>query len=365
MSRQLLYKPTSVFVSNGEVFLCDSGNHRVRKLLRNGQIVSICGTGIRGYNGDDRPATEAQLDGPNSVVVSSSNQVYISEAKRIRKIDQNGIISTIAGTGMGTFNGDGQLAVNANVSHVEGLFVTEEEEILFADCGNRRVRKIDRYGIVSTIAGTGEDGFAGDGQLAVHAKLSYPSSVFMYKKELYIADTRNHRVRKIDRHGIISTIAGNGKQDYNGDNLMATRTSLNPKCVCVHNDQVYMTDKCNDRIRKILSNGMVKIIAGKGVNICYTSHAIDSCLNLPEGMFIDERGQIYFADTDNHCIRKIDQNEIISVIVGMGRKGYAGDVSFDFQRYPHVGPKKRPLIEFTTQLADITIYCFDSNFSHK
>ena len=114
--------PHGVFVSNGEIFIADTLNHRVRKVLRNGQIVTICGTGIQGYNGDGQLATEAQLDTPFSVVVSSSNQVYISDmGHRVRKIGRHGIISTIAGTGEQGYNGDDQLAVNAELNCPDGL----------------------------------------------------------------------------------------------------------------------------------------------------------------------------------------------------------------------------------------------------
>ena len=150
-----LFSPSGVFVSNGEVFIADAYNDRVRKVLRNGEIVTIAGTGEWGYNGDDQLATDAKLEWPHSVVVSSSNQVYISEVagQRIRKIDRNGIISTIAGNG---YNGDGQLAINAQLNCPSGLFVTEDEEVLLADDGNNRVRKIDRNGIITTIAGNGK-----------------------------------------------------------------------------------------------------------------------------------------------------------------------------------------------------------------
>ena len=140
--------PASVFVSNGQVYIADMLNHRVRKVLPNGQIVTICGTGQAGYNGDNQPATQAQLDGPACVFVSQSDQVYITEGSghRIRKIDQNGIITTIAGTGSAGYNGDDQLAVNAQLNYPRGLFVTEDEEVLIADMDNSSIRLIEMEG---------------------------------------------------------------------------------------------------------------------------------------------------------------------------------------------------------------------------
>ena len=146
-----------LFVSNDEVFLADTYNRCVRKLLRNGQIVTIAGDGTCGYGGDGQLATEAQFYCPMGVVVSSTDQVYISDGynQRIRKIDRNGVISTIAGTGEDGYNGDDQLAVNALLNYPRGLFVTDDEEVFFCDWNNHRVRKIDRFGIITTIAGNG------------------------------------------------------------------------------------------------------------------------------------------------------------------------------------------------------------------
>ena len=157
--------PSGVFVSNGEVFIVDACNYRVRKLLRNGQITTIAGVA------DLRNQSEAmELNCPYSVVVSSSYQVYISEwfGHRIKKIDQCGVISTIAGTGKRGFDGDGQLAVNALLNCPCGLFVTDDEEVLFADSVNNRVRKIGN-GVITTIAGNGEIGYNGDNLLATNA----------------------------------------------------------------------------------------------------------------------------------------------------------------------------------------------------
>ena len=195
----LFDSPFGVFVSNGEVFICDAENHRVRKLLCNGQIVTIAGkSGKWGYSGDGQLATEAQLTCPNSVVVSSSDQVYISDESnhRIRKIDRCGVISTIAGNGTIGYNGDDRLAVDAHLNIPRGLFVNEKEEVCICDCGNHRVRKIDRFGIISTVAGNGEYGYNGDDILATSAKLNCPSNVFVHENEIYISDHGNHLIRK-------------------------------------------------------------------------------------------------------------------------------------------------------------------------
>ena len=162
--------------------------------------------------------THAQLHSPIGAMVSSTDQVYISEGDghRIRKIDRNGIISTIAGNGVGGYNGDGKLAVNAQLYHPRGLFVGEDEEgreeVWIAEYGSNLVRKIDGLGRISTIAGTGGFGYNGDDQLATRA--NYKSD---WKWNMWIADFGNQRVRKIDGNGIVTTIAGTGVKGYSGD----------------------------------------------------------------------------------------------------------------------------------------------------
>ena len=331
-----LNRPSGVFVSNGEIFIGDEHNHRVRKVLRNGQIVTIAGTGTEGYNGDDQLATNAQLCCPISVTVSSSNQVYILEkSHRIRKIDRHGIISTIVGTGEKGYNGDDQLAVSAQLNSPLGLFVTEDEEVLIADTNNHRVRKIDRNGIISTIAGNGNGGFNGDGQLAKSASLSNPTSVFQYKTEIYIADINNYRIRKMDRNGVISTITINGAY-------------ISPDTIFVYNDEVYFTDGLF-QLLKTQRNGTVSAIAGIDDDLGFNGDdmlATECNLNFPTGIFIDSDSQVYIADSYNHCIRRIDQNGMMRRVVGTaGEKGYSGDVPFDFGMYPHIGPRKKSAIK--------------------
>ena len=281
-------------------------------------------------------ATDAQLNNPHSVAISSSDQVYISEIRgqRIRKIDRNGIISTVAGTGEPGYNGDGQLAVNAKLCFPCALFVNEDEEVLFCDRNSHRVRKIDKNGIITTIAGNGNGGFNGDGQLATSALLNHPSSVFQYKNEVYIVDCLNHRIRKIDQNGTISTIAG-------------TRNDIYPWAIHVHNDEVYFTDDRN-LVCKIQHNGIIQTIAGIEHEREFNGDdklATECKINNPQSIFIDNDSQIYIADTNNQCIRKIDQNGMMRRVIGSGAFGYSGDVPFDFHQYPHIGPRKKPKIK--------------------
>ena len=336
---QLSY-PEGVFVSNDEVFIADTLNHRVRKLLRNGQIVTIAGTGVKGYDGDGQLATNAKLRYPTSVVVSSSDQVYIADGKRIRKIDRNGIISTIGGTGEEGYSGDDQLAIYAKMSPF-GLFVTDDEEVLFTDSGNHCVRKIDRFGIVSTIAGNGTKGYNGDDQLATTAQLSHPLSVNQYKNEIFISDHGNFRIRKIDPSGIISTIVG--------PNIIN-----DPTLLFVHNGEVYFTQY--DDLCKFQLNGTIKTIRSE-FNTGFNGGFMAG-LYFPVGIFVDQDSQIYIADTNNHCIRRIDQEDgtMSSVVGTIGKRGYSGDVPFDFQKYPHIGPRQKQKIKpFSNAYHDLIV----------
>ena len=197
----------NVFVTpNGEIFFADRGNHRVRKILTTGQIVTIAGTGQSGYNGDHIPATEAQLNEPTFVIVSD-REVYISEygANRIRKILSNGQIVTVAGTGEEGYNGDGIPAIDAKLCFPFGLDLNENGELFIADYGNGLIRKVSSSGVISTVAGVytnSKNLFTNnmDGNYAKMALLNKPSSVCIYNNELYISEHMGHRVRKVDRN---------------------------------------------------------------------------------------------------------------------------------------------------------------------
>ena len=206
---------------------------------------------------------------------------------------------------------------------------------------------------------------AGTGTLATCASLYGPTSVFQYKHEIYIVDSLNNRIRIVDRNGIISTITGTGERGYNGDDILAIDAMIYyPAEIFVHNDQIYFSDRCNHLIRKILPNGIIKTIAGiAGDEGGYNGDdmlATTSKLKEPIGIFIDTSSQVYIIDSGNHCIRMIDQNGMIRTIVGTPCKdGYSGDVPFDFQKYPHIGPprKKQSIKPFPHAYHDLIVKC--------
>ena len=257
-----------------------------------------------------------------------------------------------SGTRKQGYNGDGQLAINAQLSCPYGLFVTEDEQVLIADTHNHCVRKIDRNGMISNIA-----------EITNNETLDYPSSVFQYKNETYIADTGNHRIVKMDQNGIISKIATvrNNYPNFIGGI---------PFSIFVHNDELYFTDG-NQLLHKtpIARSENIQTLAGIENEKGFNGHdmlATKCALQFPMGIFVDDDSQIYIADKENHCIRRIDRNGMITTIVGTGEEGYSGDILFDFKQYPHIGPrKKKPLIKpFPHAFFDIIIYC-DNDFNNK
>ncbi|EFC36192.1 predicted protein [Naegleria gruberi] len=342
-----LFNPRSIFVSssNDEVYIADTGNHTVRKILENGNIVTIAGNGQQGYSGDNGLAVNAQLVSPSYVFVSSKNEVYIADYQnnRIRKILENGNIITIAGNGQQGYNGDNGLAVNAQLASPSSVCVSLKNEVYIADSGNHSIRKILENGNIVTIAGNGQQGYNGDNGPAVNAPLFDPSSVFVTPNdEVYIADTGNHRIRKILRNGNIITIAGNGQQGYSGDNGPAVNAKLSsPVDVFVSSkNEVYIADYQNTRIRKILENGNIITIAGNG-KLGYGGDnglAVNAKLYSPVGVFVSQDNEVYIADYQNNRIRKILENGNIITIAGNGELGYDGDSVFDFSKYPHIGP---------------------------
>ena len=353
----------NVFVTpNGEVFFADRGNHRVRKILKTGQTVTIAGTGVKGYNGDNQPATLAQLDEPTFVIVSDRDEVFISETgHRIRKILKNGNIVTVVGTGEAGYNGDGIPAVEAMIKEPFGLAMTDCGELLFADLGNQLVRKVSSQGIISTVAGV-VPGFEGDGE-GIDARIAYlssPSCVCWHNGEIVITEYTGNRVRKVNALGVISTIVGTGASGYSGDGGLATEAELSdPWFASIYNNELYISDFGNCVIRKVKIDGTITTISGTGNRAGgYNGDGIlatKADINTSTGVFVTTYNEVYIAEYLGYRIRKIDCNGIISTIAGNGQCGYEGDVEFSFKRYPHIGPKKFTIKPFPRAFHDVFI----------
>lgn len=258
----LINQPTSLtFDNNGDLYFTDRGNQRVRKITTaTGIITTVAGTGTGGYNTDGIAATAAQLNGPNEVAFDAAGNLFISDwfNHRVRKVDKvTGIITTITGTGVAGYNGEGIPATTAQINGPCGIIFDNAGNIYIAEYPGCRIRKITiSSGLITTIAGTGTAGFSGDGGAATAAQLNFPAYIsFDPAGNLYIGDDGNHRIRKIATGtGIISTIAGTGTAGYNGDGIAPTAAWLRDPYYPLFNNyncSMYIVDTYNHRIRKI------------------------------------------------------------------------------------------------------------------
>ena len=317
-------------------------------------ITTVAGGGsypISDY-GDGGPATSAVLGGPSGVVVDRAGNIYIADpgTERIRKVNTAGIISTVAGAavngvpGSGFF-GDGGPATSALFDNPVSVAVDSAGNIYIADSGNNRIRKVDTAGIINTVAGNGKYGFAGDGGPATSAELLYPGGVAVDRAgNIYIADHGNNRIRKVDTAGIITTVAGGTKvcQEpycFSGDGGPATSAQLaQPSGVAVDSaGNIYIADTFNNRIRKVDTFGIINTIAGNGYfNMDGYPNgyggfsgdlglATSAALNEPLGVAVDSAGNLYIADTNNQRIRMVNTSGIIYTVAGNGNNGFTGD----------------------------------------
>jgi len=320
-----------VFVSSG----CGGGNYGgssgppppPQKI-----ISTIAGNGTSGYAGDGGIATSAEINSPYGVAVDGSRNIYIADTGNdvIRKVDSTGKITTIAGTGVQGYNGDGGQATSATLYSPTRAVADQAGNIYIADFYNNRIRKVDTSGIITTVAGIGTAGYSGDGGPATAAELYWPYAVAVDNlSNIYIADSVNNRIRKVDASGTINTIAGTGFPGVLGDGGPATAAQVNePEDVAVDNTgNVYIADYGNSKIRKINTSGVISTIAGTG-SPGYggdNGPAISAILNLPTGVAADNAGNVYIADYQNNRIRKVDTSGTIATIAGTGTAGYSGD----------------------------------------
>ena len=316
----------------GNVYIADTYYHRVLKVDSTGTITTIAGTGERGFSGDGGPAVEAQIPSPTGVAVDGAGNVYIADTyyHRVLKVDSTGTITTIAGTGERGFSGDGGPAVEARISWEFRIAVDSGGNLYIADTYNHRVRKVDSTGTITTIAGTGVSGFSGDGGPAVEARLNAPESVAVDGAgNVYIADTYNPRIRKVDSTGTITTIAGTGVSGFSGDGGQAVE-ALVSRAFGIAVDSggnLYIADTDNQRVRKVDSMGTITTIAGTGVSgfSWDGGPAVEARISKTFGVAVDRGGNLYIADTGSHRVRKVDSTGTITTIAGTGERGFSGD----------------------------------------
>lgn len=267
----------------GNIYICDQGNHRVRKVTSTGTITTIAGTGVSGFSGDGGPATAAKMNAPLGIAVDPSGNVYFSDSYNfcVRKINTSGIITTVAGIpGSAGFSGDGGPATSARLKYIWGMALDAAGNLYLCDAPNDRVRKVDVSGIITTIAGSGTPGYDLDNVAATVAKLNKPLNVFVAGDgKIYIADYANNRIRRIDNAGIITTIAGTGVGGFNGDGIAATAADIHhPIGVLADaDDNVFLSDMLNSRVRKVAT--VLSFIGGDDERISVCQNSVSNSIN--------------------------------------------------------------------------------------
>ena len=326
---QLTY-PVGVLADNaGNLYIADG---QVRKLDAQGRLTTVAGSGW-GAIGDHGSARAAQLLGPVGIALDGAGNIYVSTSARlIRKIDGNGIITTVAGDGEQGFDTDGVPATSAPLNAPHGITVDRAGNLYIADADNHRVRQVGVDGVIHTVAGTGLPGFAGDGGAANVAQLSEPSGVAVDTAgNMYIADTGNNRVRKVTPSGVISTIAGNGAAAYTGDGGPAAAASLSAP-VGVYADasgNIYIADTGNHSVRVVSTGGIIATIAGTGIAGGSQDGlpARSAPLQAPVAVAKDAEGNLFIADRDDLRIRRVRPDGTMDTVAGS--RGYGGYGSVD------------------------------------
>ena len=296
----------------GNLYIADTSNNRIRKVDAAGVITTVAGDGTAGFGGDGGAAVAAQLNSPAGVAPDGLGNLYIADQNndRIRKVDAAGVITTVAGDGTRGYGGDGGAAVAAQLNSPAGVAPDGLGNLYIADQNNDRIRKVDAAGAIATVAGDGTFGYGGDGGAAVAAQLNFPAGVAPDGLgNLYIADTGNDRIRKVDAAGVITTVAGDGTFGSGGDGGAAVAAQLSsPYGVAPDGlGNLYIADRNNNRIRKVDAAGAITTVAGDGTfgSGGDGGAATQAQLNYPSGVALAAAGNLYIADTANHRIRRL------------------------------------------------------------
>ncbi|MFN7939059.1 MAG: hypothetical protein U0R19_37385 [Bryobacteraceae bacterium] len=364
---RLLEPQHAVADSSGTIYLTDAYYHRVLKLAADGQITSLAGNDQAGFSGDDGPAAEALLSTPEALALTASGDLYVCDTgnHRIRKITPGGVITTIAGNGGTAANGDNGPALSASIGNPWGITVDSAGVIYFSDTSNGVIRRIDANGVITTIAGT-TAGFAGDGGPATQARLQNPRGIALDASgNLYVADAGNHRVRVVTTTGTIRTFAGTGTPGFAGDNGPALSAGLFfPSDVRIgQSGNVFIADQSNGQVRRVLTSGTIQTVPRGSlwnspfaiafdnkngllvidslrrqisrVDLATLSAAVfisgirenaygdggpatEAGLFDPWGIALDPQGNLYIADSRDSRVRKLSTDGVITTFAGNG-----------------------------------------------
>jgi trimeric autotransporter adhesin len=332
-----LFAPSVVDVdAAGNVYVADKSNNRVRKLTAaTGLITTVAGNADQGFGGDGGEATAASLDTLDAVAIDTSGRLFITANCRVRRVDAPAptkMMTTVAGNGTPGFNGDGS-AIQASLRQPVAVAVDLSGNLYIADAFNHRVRRVSKAGLISTIAGTGAAGYSGDGGPATAAQLNSPTGVAIDGAgNVFIADLANERIRKITAStGVIATVAGTGSPGFLGDGGPASAARLSgPFAIALDSAaNLYIADEYNQRVRRVDAvSGVITTIAGTGVAASGGDGgpANAAWLNNPVAVAIDVAGNIYIAELLGHRVRKIAAAAgVISTFAGDGEAGYRGE----------------------------------------
>ncbi len=299
--------------SKGDIFVADMGNNMVREISPSGIITTIAGTGVAGYSGNGGLATNADLNGPRNVVVDSTGDVFIADTNNhaIREVSPSGVITTVAGDDIPGFAGDGGLATRAELYNPTSIALNGAGDLFIADSDNNRIREVSTQGIITTIAGIGTPGFKGDGGPATAAELWFPNGVAVGPGgDIFIADTNNRVIRQVSPSGTIRTVAGTpGVPGYSGDGGSAVSATLgNVVAVLVGAaGNIFIGDSSANVVREVSPQGVINTVAGDGTAFDSGDGgpADEASLYWPISLAMDSTGDLYIADAGNNRVREV------------------------------------------------------------
>ena len=302
------------------------------QLAEEARIRTVAGTGQRGYSGDGGSASRAQLNNPYGITMGPDGSLYLCDTDNhvVRKVARDGTIVTIAGNGKRGYSGDGQKATEASLNEPYEVRLDRQGNLYFVERMNHVVRFVDaQTGLIRTVAGNGKAGFSGDGGPAVSASLHEPHSIQLDGKgNLYICDIRNHRIRRVNlRNGIISTFAGTGEREPTPDGAKIAGTPLNgPRAIDFDkNGNLWLALREGNAVYKLdLKKGRLHHVAGTGIQGFSGNGgpAKLATLSGPKGLSVGPNGNIYLTDTESHSVRMINvRNQTLQLIAGTGERG--------------------------------------------
>ena len=311
----------------GNLFISDIGTHRVLRLGRDGKLVAVAGTGEGGFAGEGGPATAAKLFAPSDLAFDAGGNLLIADTfnHRIRRVDANGVISTVAGNGRPGYSTADTTAADVSLNNPQGIAFNRDGNLYIADTYNHVVRRVDGAGAVTTFAGT-EAGLAGDGGPANKAQLNLPQAVAVAPDgSVYISDAANSRIRRVGQGGIISTVAGSGPGSgeggagFAGDGGRAVKSKLFSATDLEFNPlgQLYLCDSGNNRLR-LIAHGVITTVAGSGTPgfAGDGGPATEAALNTPQKIAVSPDGSVYIADRVNRRVRRVDPQGVIHTVAG-------------------------------------------------